>query len=60
MIFSINVLMSYASSFASIVLNPSGLLWPKRRQTLLRLSGLPAIKTLEQFDFRFANGAPRA
>ncbi|EAA8414102.1 AAA family ATPase, partial [Salmonella enterica] len=31
----------------------------RRRQTLLRLSGLPAIKTLEQFDFKFASGAPR-
>ncbi|MFT2799012.1 IS21-like element helper ATPase IstB [Serratia sp. N21D137] len=31
----------------------------RRRQTLLRLSGLPAVKTLEQFDFRFASGAPR-
>ncbi|BBG61888.1 IS21-like element helper ATPase IstB [Providencia rustigianii] len=32
----------------------------RRRQTLLRLSGLPSIKTLEQFDFKFARGAPRA
>ena len=32
----------------------------RRRQTLLRLSGLPAVKTLEQFDFKFASGAPRA
>lgn len=32
----------------------------RRRQTLLRLSRLPAVKTLEQFDFKFASGAPRA
>lgn len=32
----------------------------RRRQTLIRMSGLPAIKTLEQFDFNFASGAPRA
>jgi DNA replication protein DnaC len=32
----------------------------RRRQTLLRLSGLPAVKTLEQFDFKFASGARRA
>nr|WP_301280683.1 ATP-binding protein [Yersinia frederiksenii] len=32
----------------------------RRRQTLLRLSGLPAVKTLEQFDFKFSSGAPRA
>ncbi len=31
----------------------------RRRQTLLRLSGIPAVKTLEQFDFKFASGAPR-
>lgn len=32
----------------------------RRRQTLLRLSGIPAVKTLEQFDFKFASGAPRS
>lgn len=32
----------------------------RRRQTLMRLSGLPAVKTLEQFDFKFASGVPRA
>ncbi|USS95202.1 ATP-binding protein [Serratia symbiotica] len=32
----------------------------RRRQTLLRLSGLPVVKTLEQFDFKFASGAPWA
>lgn len=32
----------------------------RRPQTLLCLSGLPAVKTLEQFDFKFASGAPRA
>ena len=29
------------------------------RQTLLKLATLPAIKTLESFDFSFASGAPR-
>ena len=32
----------------------------RQRQTLLKLSTLPVIKTLEQFDFGFASGAPRA
>lgn len=32
----------------------------RTRQTLLNLATLPAIKTLEQFDFTFATGAPRA
>lgn len=30
------------------------------RATLLRLATLPAVKTLEQYDFAFASGAPRA
>ncbi len=32
----------------------------RTRQSLLNLATLPAIKTLEQFDFTFATGAPRA
>jgi DNA replication protein DnaC len=32
----------------------------RQRQTLLKLATLPTIKTLEQFDFAFASGAPRA
>lgn len=32
----------------------------RQRQTLLTLATLPTIKTLEQFDFGFASGAPRA
>ena len=31
----------------------------RQRQTLLKLATLPAIKTLEQYDFGFASGAPR-
>jgi DNA replication protein DnaC len=32
----------------------------RTRQTLLKLATLPAVKTLEQYDFNFASGAPRA
>lgn len=32
----------------------------RQRHTLLKLATLPAVKTLEQFDFAFASGAPRA
>ena len=32
----------------------------RTRQTLLSLATLPAVKTLEQYDFAFASGAPRA
>lgn len=31
----------------------------RTRQTLLKLATLPVIKTLEQYDFGFASGAPR-
>lgn len=32
----------------------------RSRQTLLKLATLPAVKTLEQYDFAFASGTPRA
>lgn len=32
----------------------------RTRATLLKLATLPAIKTIEQYDFAFASGAPRA
>ena len=31
----------------------------RQRQMLLKLATLPAVKTLEQYDFAFASGAPR-
>lgn len=31
----------------------------RSRQTLLKMACLPAVKTLEQFDFAFASGVPR-
>lgn len=32
----------------------------RRREILLKLATLPSVKTLEQYDFNFASGAPRA
>jgi DNA replication protein DnaC len=32
----------------------------RQRQMLLKLATLPAVKTLEQYDFGFASGAPRS
>lgn len=32
----------------------------RQRQTLLKMATLPSLKTLEQFDFHFATGVPRA
>lgn len=31
----------------------------RSRQTLLKFATLPAIKTLEDYDFNFASGAPK-
>ena len=32
----------------------------RSRSMLLKMATLPAVKTLEQYDFKFASGAPRA
>lgn len=32
----------------------------RQRTALMKLATLPSIKTLEQYDFAFASGAPRA
>lgn len=32
----------------------------RTRETFMRMAGLPAIKTLESFDFGYASGAPKA
>jgi DNA replication protein DnaC len=32
----------------------------RKRQVLTKLAALPGVKTLEQYDFSFASGAPRA
>ncbi|KPX13497.1 Transposase/IS protein, partial [Pseudomonas amygdali pv. dendropanacis] len=32
----------------------------RSRQALLKTAALPAVKTLEQYDFAFATGVPRA
>jgi DNA replication protein DnaC len=31
----------------------------RQRETLLKLAALPAVKTLEQYDFAVASSAPR-
>lgn len=32
----------------------------RKRQTLAKLASLPSVNTLEQYDFGFVSGAPRA
>src|SRR5689334_12865096 len=51
---------SYAEFLERLLVLESDARTERQRQTMLKLATLPAIKTLEQYDFGFASGAPRA
>jgi len=51
---------SYADFLERLLVTEHDARGERTRQTLLKLATLPAIKTLEQYDFNFASGAPRA
>jgi DNA replication protein DnaC len=51
---------SFADFLEKLLISESDARGERQRHTLLKLATLPAIKTLEQFDFGFASGAPRA
>ncbi|WLI39169.1 IS21-like element helper ATPase IstB [Pseudomonas hefeiensis] len=51
---------SYADFLEQLLLGEDRARNERRRQTLLHLSGLPAVKTVEQYDFKFASGAPQS
>jgi DNA replication protein DnaC len=51
---------SYADFLEKLLSAEIGARSERTRQTLLKLATLPAVKTLEQYDFSFASGAPRA
>jgi DNA replication protein DnaC len=51
---------SYADFLEQLLLTEDRVRQERRRQALLQLSGLPAVKTLEQYDFKFASGAPQS
>ncbi len=51
---------SYADFFEQLLVTEHDARAERTRQTLLKLATLPAVKTLEQYDFNFASGAPRA
>ena len=51
---------SYADFLEKLLSAEAGARVERTRQTLLKLATLPAVKTLEQYDFAFASGAPRA
>lgn len=51
---------SYADFLEKLLVMQTDTVGERQRQTLLKLATLPGIKTLEQYDFGFAVGAPRA
>ena len=51
---------SYADFLERLLLSEDRARNERRRQALLQLSGLPAVKAVEQYDFKFASGAPRS
>jgi DNA replication protein DnaC len=50
---------SFADFLERLLTIENGARLERQRQTLLKLATLPAVKTLEQYDFGFASGAPR-
>lgn len=50
---------SFADFLERLLLGERDARTERTRATLLKLASLPAVKTLEQYDFRFATGAPR-
>jgi DNA replication protein DnaC len=52
--------VSYADFLERLLDLENGARLQRQRDILLKLSTLPSIKTLEQYDFGFASGAPRA
>jgi len=50
---------SYADFLEQLLLSEDRARNERRRQALLQ-SGLPAVKTVEQYDFKFASGAPQS
>jgi DNA replication protein DnaC len=51
---------SYADFLEKLLTAENDARMQRQREVLLKLATLPAVKTLEQYDFGFASGAPRA
>lgn len=51
---------SFIDFLASVLAEEASLREERRRETLRRLAAFPSVKTLEQFDFEAAPGAPKA
>src|SRR5690242_9603997 len=52
--------VSYADFLEQLLAIENGARLERQRDTLMKLATLPSVKTLEQYDFGFASGAPRA
>lgn len=52
--------VSYADFLERLLDLENGARLQRQRDILLKLATLPGVKTLEQYDFGFASGAPRA
>ena len=52
--------ISYADFLEQLLALENGARVERQRDVLLKLATLPSIRTLEQYDFAFASGAPRA
>lgn len=50
---------SYVDYLEAVIKSEYDLRQGRSRQTMARLAGFPAIKTLDDYDFEFATGAPR-
>jgi DNA replication protein DnaC len=51
---------SFAAFLERLLMEETQARQERSRQMLLKMATLPALKTLEQYDFAFATGAPRA
>lgn len=51
---------SFAQFLETLLVAEQAARGERTREALLKLATLPSVKTLEQYDFGFASGAPRA
>jgi DNA replication protein DnaC len=51
---------SFADFLESVLGAEKAIRYSRTRSTMTRLAGFPAIKTLDQFDYEFAGGVPKA
>ena len=50
----------YLTFFEQLLKSETQVRASRKQQMFTRLAGFPAFKTLEEFDYKFASGAPKA